>query len=504
MGKGVILSHEGDSLYLIDYYYNTAKLDDRIAKMTATLLQIDTVEIPAANVRVADQLTAIDTATVALNQAITDEEPSKEISLLTLALNDEKAVLRVLEFNKNALRLKSVELGNEIAYVNSKKIVKEQVSAWCADVNTELIGEVGVMEFPGEGPGVAGHPVIIRPAGSGGGGAVYNGTSDGAMAQTLAMTPEETFYNLAMLPGWQRWRPLYRLGTITFIDEPNDTCTVAMDNNNSSYQGFKTIPKGNLTLVDVPIVYLSCNSQAFLVGDRVVVQIDPADNATITAHGTYTGTVIGFESNPVACCAPIPTLTGEADIDFSNPAGYVYTLNDYKGAVTWAITEGGGSPASGVTLTPLTENTAKVITTAACGAYKLTATDSRCADFSLGLYAPGGWTVVHDYAHIGCLGEDPEGPGVHYYSETFMSWQHSFGGLSGYTYLYGPEDPSKRTRYLMGCTTETPGPGDALYDYGCIGNFPEELVTIRDNYNNPIPRENCFAWDWQDEEYVCL
>jgi hypothetical protein len=302
MGKGTIKSHDGDALYTIDYQYNTDKLDARIAGMQSEINLINTVEIPAADEAITNQYVNITDAETALNQAIGDSDPAEKIQELTVALNAEKRALDNLERNKHELQMKAIELDTEIDYLISKRIEKEEVSAWCADHNTALSGEVGVMEFPGEAPGTV-KPAVIRPAGVEGDLAVYAGDSDGAMTQTLALTPEETFLDLALMPGWQRWKPLYRIGTIISLDHEANTCQVLLENNKSSYQGLDTIPEGNTTLSNVPVEYMSCNSAAFKVSDKVVVKFDAATDETIRSHGIYTGKVIGFENNPRPCGA---------------------------------------------------------------------------------------------------------------------------------------------------------------------------------------------------------
>lgn len=303
MGKGIItakINEEG--LYIIDYMYNTAELDKQIIRLTSAVYHINTVDVPRAQAIVAARWLNYGEALDNLNQAIAEEKPASEISAATKAKLDAAKAIDVAEDQLNTIRMTVIPIEHRIKYIQDNKIVSESVSAWCADYNIDLsIGsEVGVMEFPGEGAATAGHPVVIRPAGTLGEDAVFI-AADGLITQSLAMTSAAWFFNDAMKPAWQRWQPIYRLGTMGLIDSEANRCIVFMDNNGSSYKNLDTIPEGSEVLTDVPVEYMTCDSAAFETGDRVIVKFDVASNDTIKTHGNYTATVIGFESNPKAC-----------------------------------------------------------------------------------------------------------------------------------------------------------------------------------------------------------
>jgi hypothetical protein len=162
------------------------------------------------------------------------------------------------------------------------------VSAWCADHTEDLSGNVGTIEINGD-PKAA---INIRPGYDGR--SEYDGSRDGQAMNIMAMTPEQAFYNLAMMPGWQKWMPTYRIGEITTIS--GDTCALILDNANSSLASSGTGPlniNAALELSNVPIEYMSCNGSAFKEGDRVIVQFGGQDfNAP---------KVIGFEKEPNSC-----------------------------------------------------------------------------------------------------------------------------------------------------------------------------------------------------------
>jgi hypothetical protein len=119
--------------------------------------------------------------------------------------------------------------------------------------------------------------------------------------------PFSSFFNQALLPAWQKWRPMYRVGTITEL--AGDRCTVVLDAATSSQQSIDVNHSGILS--NVPIDYMDCDGQAFDVGDRVVVEFR---NQDLTKPR-----VIGFESHPQGCGdhGIIGALAGD-----DAPAGY--------------------------------------------------------------------------------------------------------------------------------------------------------------------------------------
>ncbi len=160
------------------------------------------------------------------------------------------------------------------------------VSAWCADYTEDLTGTVGTIEINGD-PGAG---VNLRP-GYPEGNAAHNPGRDGQTMNIRSMTPEQAFYNLAMMPGWQKWRPTYRLGTI--MNMTGITCSVRLDDAYSSMASNGTGPL-NINevwdIANVPIQYMTCNESAFKIGDRVLVQFMG-----------QVPKVIGFVSNPKKC-----------------------------------------------------------------------------------------------------------------------------------------------------------------------------------------------------------
>lgn len=234
MGKGTIVSGGTGGSYRVSVQYNLERV---LAEKTANLAKISN-----------------------LSDRISEETDQQKL---------------------NILRLQKLSLEKRNEALNSLP-ESQEITAWCVDLTEDLSGDVGLIEVPGESIAFN-----IQPGHEGN--AVYDPTRDGQLTPTMAMTPAAAFYNLAMLPGWQKWRPTYRYGTITAID--GDTADVTLEAAASTQQGLGVNQQNTLT--DVPIDYMGCNGSAFEVGDKVLVKFinqewnDP--------------TIIGFSENPAPC-----------------------------------------------------------------------------------------------------------------------------------------------------------------------------------------------------------
>ncbi|MDF1577667.1 MAG: hypothetical protein P1P81_04385 [Desulfobulbales bacterium] len=198
-----------------------------------------------------------------------------------------------------AVVLRKAALQKRVDYLTANVEADPVVTAWCADLTDDLTGVVGTIEIPGERAGV---PVLIRPGHNGA--AAYSAARDGHLQPILASTPAAAVYNLAMMPGWQKWLPTYRLGEITA--KSGDSCSIAVDPAVFSDRGSglsaninvnQNTVGGAVTIANVPIEYMTCNGSAFKVGDRVVIEF--------TGQDWSAPKVIGFESEPQSCAAGV-------------------------------------------------------------------------------------------------------------------------------------------------------------------------------------------------------
>jgi hypothetical protein len=178
----------------------------------------------------------------------------------------------------------------------------ETVSGWSADLTEDASGLVATVEIPGENALVLVAPAAPAPT-----------AADGVLTAREVQSPEQVFWNAAVLPGWQKWKPTYRLGTITALDVEADTASVTLDAAYSSAQGLNVNQATSLTAV--PVVYMSCNALAFEVGDRCVV--------AFTGQSQDAPKVVGFRDHPKACAPDfvlVPIVAATSDlVDSGSP-----------------------------------------------------------------------------------------------------------------------------------------------------------------------------------------
>jgi len=236
MGKGSIIAHLGAGQYSVTLNQERARVTAAIALLTAQIATMET-------------------------------------TLAGMAAGHDKDLLR--------LEITSLEKKKEQLEAHT---TDPAVTAWCADLTIDLSGEVATVEIPGERG-----TVQIRPGYAGR--SAYAAARDGQLQEAIASTPAGVFYNWAMLPGWQKWKPTARHGVISDIDTINDLCTVTLEAATSSAQGLNVNQAA--VLYNVPVEYMECNATAFENGDSVLVAFTDQDWAQPK--------VIGFKDNPKSC-----------------------------------------------------------------------------------------------------------------------------------------------------------------------------------------------------------
>jgi hypothetical protein len=179
----------------------------------------------------------------------------------------------------NVLKSEQAQLTKDLA-TWAALVLTETVPAWCADLTEDASGLVATVEIPGENALVLVAPAAPAPT-----------ATDGVLTAREVQSPEQAFWNAAVLPGWQKWKPTYRRGTITAIDYDADTASVTLFEDVSSARNLPINQSSNLTAV--PVDYMQCDAEAFAVGDVVVVKFTGQDWANPK--------VIGFCDNPKAC-----------------------------------------------------------------------------------------------------------------------------------------------------------------------------------------------------------
>ena len=250
MGKAAIVSHLGAGKYSVKLALHREHIAEKITDLTA-------------------QLIVLDASIAALDPAAEGYEASLEkLTALKLSCEKKKA------YFKDPLHVP----------------IDPTLEAWCADLSTALAGDVGTIEIPGERGAV-----LIQPGY--GGNAVYDDERDGQLQPTVgSRSASATFYNMAMLPGWQKFKPTYRFGVITAINHTTDICDLTLEASVSSVRSLNVNQSNSLS--DVTIEYMDGAEDVFEVDDEVLVKFHGQD--------WDNPRVIGFKHDPksVSCWEP--------------------------------------------------------------------------------------------------------------------------------------------------------------------------------------------------------
>ena len=290
MGKGRIVSNNGAGSYIVEIIEDRTRAESSRATSVRRVAELDR-NITSAENEIPALQQAVDAAALEQDQAIalhqqqlaSSGETTVDLAASAVAVIEAAARRDSKRMHIGQMKAERLSHQARIEQVDALPPLR-QISAWCADYTEDLSGEVATAEVPGE----VGQ-VIIKPGFEGAN--QWSEAADGAIQPALAGTSAGVFYNLAMMPGWQKWRPTFRIATISNIS--NDTCNIDLVPAASSQQGLDVNVQS--TYSDVPIMYMDCNGAAFEEGDRVLVGFSGDANSPI---------VVGFEKEPKVCCAP--------------------------------------------------------------------------------------------------------------------------------------------------------------------------------------------------------
>lgn len=264
-------------------------------------------------------------------QAASDAESSvKKIPLPTIETYEPKelsaaaaayavAVRKLQEAEKEIAKIKAerLERDKRIALLQNilSAVSNKIIDIWCASYTTRLDGVVRTLEVPGywQEESVLKSATLyaetdhyknvlyyersinIAPE-------ILLGGDAGDLVPSESMTDAAVFYNAAMEPGHNKWKPLWRYGVLlTDHDHHRDTnqCTVQLNDaiarELSGDESEMSINKFNdyEILTGVPIVYPPCNGVAFYKDDEVLVYFDGMNRETPV--------VVGFRRQPHKC-----------------------------------------------------------------------------------------------------------------------------------------------------------------------------------------------------------
>jgi len=289
MGKVRIVGGGEDGLYSVEVLYNRERIDAEIAYLDALIAEI---------IARRDELQAdYDEAVIERNAAAVavDEKVAAYVAAGSVGVLNLEAELVALASASTKVQTIDVDLAmvkGRLLQAQKRKdaldaIPKEQIQpAWCADLTTDLAGEVRSVEVPDEGR----QNLLIYPAHFGG--QIYDPVRDGQLFHREGQVGYQVYFNAAILPGVQRWHPQFRLATIESVDNDADTASIAYESMDSSAQSL-LITDPDAGRADVPIEYMECNSAVFQPGDKVLVELQNRD--------WQQPRIIGFKDNPKPC-----------------------------------------------------------------------------------------------------------------------------------------------------------------------------------------------------------
>jgi hypothetical protein len=289
VGKGTITGETGEGLYTVDLDFGSDYVNRRIAELDLRITALDglitTVNADATTVNNAARAAqlALDGAINVLQASAPDDvdEAQRAVTAASEAALNAQAEVGKINSELARYRLEKSQAENKKSQLQAIPI-QEEKEVWCTTYTEEAAGEVSTFEINGEGR----TQILIAPEAP-----EYNALEYGDLRHRLAMSASTAYLNAALLPGWQKWKPNYRVGVISDIDTAADTCSVTLDEALSSAQDLDI--NRRTFIQDVPVVYLDCNASAFEDADRVVVRF---------ANGDWEDpTVIGFESEPRPC-----------------------------------------------------------------------------------------------------------------------------------------------------------------------------------------------------------
>jgi len=295
MGKARVTEYLGEGLYNVEVLVNRDRIDAELEALAQRLAEINE-ELAALEDELEQARDDLADASAAVNDGIADHDGEGPANV--------EAELKALAAASG--RVQTLEAGRAVLVFRALAIEQRQQAlgtappdpvqrAWCADYTESLTGEVATVELPDEattGQFLTWRRLLIRPGYDGA--ATYSAERDGQLHHRVGQSPEQAFLNAALLPGVQRWRPQYRVGTLTSVDTQSHTCSLTLQSEESSADGLIIDPPTlQYAFTDVPIRYMECNADAFSAGDRVLIEFQGRD--------WKRPRVIGFESEPKLC-----------------------------------------------------------------------------------------------------------------------------------------------------------------------------------------------------------
>lgn len=284
MAVATIVSVLGARSFLVQYDTGAAEraaaLDALNARHVQLTLDIATATLAAAAAEDAEAPAAADyrAATDAYAAALLAEADAQAIDAALTAMEAAKQTWMALQ---STTRLARTEL---TALQHADANVLRELAQWTTFEPSVTVPATDVMHRGSLG-GVfsVGMSVTTMEANGEPQQAFVSGSTNipsGTMRARQTMTPEQAFLNAALLPGWQKFRPTYRVATVTAVDVHAPSVTVALAAD-AAYGLHLGINQSNtLTITDIRYnggLGIVLSLYAFVPGDSVLVGFDAQD-----------------------------------------------------------------------------------------------------------------------------------------------------------------------------------------------------------------------------------
>lgn len=278
MGKAIILSEQGAGEYTARVVYDLERAQKAESDLSQTLNEI-TAKLSEVETELFLKQAEIDDIQAELDFAINTGEPIPVMMEIIKRLAGPVKQAAEIRAKRNALKANKLAAQKRLIFIQANTPAPGPITVWCADYTEGLTGEVGTIEFNGT---LEASPVIYPHQNEG---AAYTPARDQQMQPIVSSGAPAVYFNRALMPGWQKWLPTYRVGTLT--SKNGDLCSVLLD----AAAGIQSLDINQSSLLtNVPIEYMRQNGLVFETGDRVVVKFVDQDWTQPK--------VIGFEDHP--------------------------------------------------------------------------------------------------------------------------------------------------------------------------------------------------------------
>lgn len=321
MGSVTILSSLGAGHYAVRVNFDNARIEARktaiqteLDGFAAKLVELVAKKAPFDAVLLSAK-TALDdyTKTATPQQLVNDQATMHSLidKVFKAQIDVELAAKDIA-----VLKLKKTALDKELVYLDKNCPATIDTTAWCVEYKENLTGTIESIEvdYLLERDNITDQ--IRNDTGVWLPGTARTPTA--RLQHALATSAYAAWFNLCMAPAMQRHKPMYRIATITALDKNTNTCDLDFvgryDVNRYSskiiadkpilpnfeqemdaaagYGDYKIPPAQQIHYTGAKVEYGSCNAKAFVVGDKVIVDLH---------KGVGVPTVIGFYENPRKC-----------------------------------------------------------------------------------------------------------------------------------------------------------------------------------------------------------